>query len=351
MKIFDDIQRALSNEMPFVVYNTPNSDFIKAFFQVDSTIYEPKDYLESGFVFAPFDNKEKAILIPTEKSQFISERISFDVNFSESIEYGPDNSQEEFHINLVEKGINEIVNNKFQKVVLSRKEQVSLVSSFEIETVFKKLISKYRTAFVYLWYHPKVGKWMGATPETLIGVKNKEFKTMSLAGTQLYKEAEKAKWSFKEIEEQYIVTDYIKSRLETTIQDLSVDEVETIQIGNLLHLRTLISGSVEKNISSLIDILHPTPAVCGFPKEEAKEFILQNEGYNRKFYTGFLGELNIKEDENFTMSNLYVNLRCMEIVSDTLIDIYVGGGVTKESNAEKEWEETVAKSKAMKSVL
>ncbi|CAL2092739.1 Isochorismate synthase [Tenacibaculum sp. 190524A05c] len=351
MKIFEDIQRALSNEMPFVVYNTPNSDFIKAFFQVDSIIYEPKDYLESGFVFAPFDNKEKAILIPTEKSQFISERISFDAKFSESIEYGPDNSQKEFHINLVKNGIKEIVNNKFQKVVLSRKEQLSLETSFDIEMVLKKLISKYRTAFVYLWYHPKVGKWMGATPETLIGVKNKEFKTMSLAGTQLYKEGEKAKWSSKEIEEQYIVTDYIKSRLETTIQDLSVDEVETIRIGNLLHLRTLISGSVEKNISSLIDILHPTPAVCGFPKEEAKEFILQNEGYNRKFYTGFLGELNIKEEESFIVSNLYVNLRCMEIVSDTLIDVYVGGGVTKESNAEKEWEETVAKSKAMKSVL
>ena len=92
-------------------------------------------------------------------------------------------------------------------------------------------------------------------------------------------------------------------------------------------------------------MLHPTPAVCGLPKEEAKQFILDNELYNRDFYTGFLGELNLKGQ-----TNLYVNLRCMQL-KDNRISIYVGGGITADSNAENEWEETVIKAKVMKNAL
>ncbi|NOQ91872.1 MAG: isochorismate synthase, partial [Flavobacteriaceae bacterium] len=69
------------------------------------------------------------------------------------------------------------------------------------------------------------------------------------------------------------------------------------------------------------------------------------ENYNREFYTGYLGELNIKEQ-----SHLFVNLRCMQI-KNTKAFIYVGGGITLESNPEKEWVETVTKSEVMKLVL
>jgi len=112
--------------------------------------------------------------------------------------------------------------------------------------------------------------------------------------------------------------------------------------------------------------LHPTPAVCGLPKDAAKQFILKNENYNREFYTGFLGEINIKtsisrnsnsrnvENNAYaavkTVSNLYVNLRCMQISNQEAI-IYVGGGITKDSNVEAEWEETVQKALVIKKVL
>jgi len=95
--------------------------------------------------------------------------------------------------------------------------------------------------------------------------------------------------------------------------------------------------------------LHPTPAVCGLPKNEAKSFILENENYDRKYYTGFLGELN-SDVNGINTSSLYVNLRCMEIAKDEAI-IYVGGGITKDSIPEKEWEETVRKTATMKKVL
>ena len=98
-------------------------------------------------------------------------------------------------------------------------------------------------------------------------------------------------------------------------------------------------------LENLIKYLHPTPAVCGLPKETAKDFILQNENYTRSYYSGYLGELNVNEN-----TQLFVNLRCME-VKDAKIALYVGGGITKASIPEKEFEETVAKAMVMKKVL
>ena len=143
-------------------------------------------------------------------------------------------------------------------------------------------------------------------------------------------------------------------------------KVETIKAGNLLHLKTRVSGLLTSNLKEVVTVLHPTPAVCGLPKVTAKQFILNNENYNREFYSGYLGELNIKEKttrntnrrnvENNaysavkTISNLYVNLRCMQL-TDVKASIYVGGGITKDSIAENEWQETVNKTQTMKKVL
>ena len=83
------------------------------------------------------------------------------------------------------------------------------------------------------------------------------------------------------------------------------------------------------------------------PKEISKEFILSNEGYDREFYTGFLGELNLTNTER---THLFVNLRCMKL-TDNKATIYVGGGITKDSTAEREWDETQHKSKTMLNLL
>ncbi|HEU0124995.1 MAG TPA: chorismate-binding protein, partial [Flavobacterium sp.] len=103
-------------------------------------------------------------------------------------------------------------------------------------------------------------------------------------------------------------------------------------------------------LEEVIDTLHPTPAVCGLPKKKSKVFILENENYDRTFYTGFLGELNSTFTETNTSSDLFVNLRCMQIQEDKAI-LYMGCGITKESIPEKEWEESVNKSMTMKRVL
>jgi len=355
MRILKKIKTSFKQKLPFVAYRKPNSENVLSFFQNEDSLCYVDDFTESGFIFAPFDDKEKSILIPSSKSEFIKEKIELSEEILSTLKSENSSVEKENHIRLVKKAILEINKSRFKKVVVSRKEKIEL-SSLEITQIFKNLLVKYPTAMVSVWYHPKVGLWFGATPETLLKSENNKFETMSLAGTQVFqKDTESSSaqsinpvWKSKELEEQQLVTDFIKTQLNGISSSLKIEKRETIKTANLLHLRTRISGEIlseKESLKLLIKALHPTPAVCGLPREAAKQFILNNENYNRKFYTGFLGELNIDEK-----SELFVNLRCMEISNKTA-NIYVGGGITKDSNPEKEWSETVAKSNTMKQVL
>ncbi|MCH3883240.1 MULTISPECIES: chorismate-binding protein [Tenacibaculum] len=340
--IFKNIEAQFKKQLPFVAYKKPNETFISAYLQETDKLFFADKLTEYGFVFAPFEGKEKAILIPEKYSEFITEEFVINEELTFKNHFSDDFSSKENHIELVEKAISAINNNEFKKVVVSRKELVQLVD-FDLITVFDKLLNLYTNAMVYVWFHPKVGLWFGATPETLLKVKGNEFETMSLAGTQTYNGTINVTWQQKEIEEQQFVTDYIVGNLKATVKNISASKTETIKAGNLLHLKTKISGEFKTNSLELISKLHPTPAVCGLPLDMSRDFILENENYKRSFYTGFLGEININ-------SNFYVNLRCMEIVGENA-HIYVGGGITKNSNPLKEWEETVAKTRVMKKVL
>ncbi len=365
--LFDSIERYFDDALPFVSYRKPNTLEVKALFQNDDTIYNVSDFTESGFVFAPFDDSEKAVLIPIEASEEFS--VSVEVEDSK-IEGASHSNQDgkDFYIKLVEKGVEVIKSERLSKVVLSRNETIEFPDLNFIQ-IFKRLLHTYPTAFVYCWYHPKIGLWLGATPETLLKVEGNRFSTMALAGTQKYNGTLDVVWQDKEKNEQQIVTNYIANSLKSSSNTLNISEVETVKAGNLLHLQTKIIGTSNSrfvNLQAILKALHPTPAVCGFPKDIAKQFILENENYNREYYAGFLGELNIKEKTNRnpkrrnvensaygtvkTVSNLYVNLRCVQL-KETKALIYVGGGITKNSNPESEWQETVNKSQTIKKVL
>lgn len=367
---FKLIELQYSQLLPFVVYRKPNATQVIGLLQKDKLLYTTSDYTETGFVFAPFDDKENTILIPSEHSEQLSVMYSDHEISSEKFNSYIVNTQcnKLFHINLVQKGIDAIKSNDLLKVVLSRCETIKLSQPDTLQ-IFKKLILSYPSAFVYCFNHPEIGLWLGATPETLLKIDGHHFFTTALAGTQQYGGTLDVEWKPKEIEEQNMVTNFIVDNLQSTVNNLKAENVQTVKAGSLLHLKTNISGTLDfKSLSlkKVLSTLHPTPAVCGLPKEEAKQFILEHENYHREFYTGFLGELNFKEKrlrnsnrhnvENdayssvISVSNLFVNLRCMQLKSGEAI-VYVGGGITKDSNSEAEWEETVNKTQTIKSVL
>ena len=347
--ILEKIKYQLKAQLPFVVYNKSKELKVSALFQKDSFLHVLTNNFErKGFIFAPFHNDLKTVLIPVEESVKIeSSFVQHPIELEDTISIN--STSKSNHEKLVAKGVLAIKNNLFKKVVLSRKEEL-IIDDIEVIEIFQKLLLTYPNAFVYMWFHPKVGLWLGATPETLLNIENNRFSTMALAGTQVFDKNNEPSWSKKEIDEQQFVTDYIEKKLTDFSKRIKLSEPKTVKAGTLLHLCTNISGELDETkqngLFSLINLLHPTPAVCGLPKEAARKFILSSENYDRSYYTGYLGELNM-HNKNV---QLFVNLRCMEIVNDKII-IYVGGGVTAESCPEKEWEETVSKSKIMLKVL
>lgn len=231
--------------------------------------------------------------------------------------------------------IQEIQKGRFEKLVLSR--IFKGLKNPNLGELFANLSKKYPKALIYL-LHLGDEIWLGATPELLLEIKNNKLQTMALAGTRSTEYPHP--WTEKELYEHQVVVDYISKALENL--NPKVEETKTITLNNLQHLMTPISAnwSDESAVEHLISRLHPTPAVCGLPQREAFEFILENEGYNRSFYTGILGF------KNQTSITYFVNLRCARI-SHSGMDVFVGGGITAASQALAEWEETELKAKVL----
>ena len=347
MKLFlDKAKNQLAQNLPFVLYKKPKDTNIKGLFQKNDTLFSVTDFTQKGFVFASFDGT-KSYLIPENESEIMN--AVFQTKEIVIQEKEPNLLDEITKLNfenLVKKGIQAIDNNEFKKVVLSRKESLNLVD-FDIISAFEKLIQLYPTTFVYCFYHPKIGTWLGATPEQLLKAQNEEFQTIALAGTQKDTGANEVIWLKKEQEEQQFVTDYIVEKIKNVASQVLISKPYSVKAGSIWHIKTDISGNLSSgsSLQQVIQLLHPTPAVCGFPKDKSKVFILQNEKYDRTFYTGFLGELNIGDK-----TDLFVNLRCMQI-DKAQIHLFMGCGITKDSIPEKEWEESINKSMTMKKIL
>lgn len=350
--LFIKVKTHQEQQLPFVLFAKPNSDRIVGLFQKNDHLYFLEDFAAKGFVFAPFEADLIPFIPQKECDVYVESIVQADYFVANTAPSEIDETAKIVFENLVKRGVDAINKGAFEKVVLSRKEEV-LLRQFDLETVFKKLIAFYPTAFKYCFYHPKIGLWIGATPEQFLKINQKSLQTVALAGTQIATNAEHVIWPEKEIEEQRLVTEYITSGLQNKVNEMIVSSPYSVKAGNLWHIKTDITATVKskKAKSEIITTLHPTSAVCGLPKESAKAFILKNESYNREYYSGFLGELNIDLVTFRTeQSDLFVNLRCMKITGDTA-ELFIGCGITKDSIPADEFMETVNKSMTMRKVL
>ncbi len=346
--LYEKALGSFRENLPFVLYCKPGSEKIIGIFQNDDNLYQIKDFSEKGYAFVSFDG-EQSVLIPEDDSEvYIAERPE-NSDAWEFKDFSENRAAKQEHEKLVQKGIDAIHERQFSKVVLSRKEEVELLNFDPVET-FKRVLHFYPDAFSYCWFHPKKGLWLGAFSEQLAKIDGNEIATMALAGTQKWHDGEIV-WEEKEKQEQRIVTDFIIDELKAFTDTITVSKSYTLKAGNLAHIKTdIIADTENARIDKILAALHPTPAVCGFPKRAAQDFILKEEGYDREFYSGFHGELNKDFVHNKPQSDLYVNLRCMQIKNQKAI-LYVGGGITQDSNPEKEWQETVNKVQTMKKIL
>ena len=309
--LFIKVKIQQEQQLPYVLFCKPDSDKVVGVFQKNDHLYFLETFEEKGFVFSSFD-AETFPYIPLEHSDvYVENVVSKEYVFETAASSLNSSIGKDFFEELVAKGVDAIHNDKFQKVVVSRKEEI-VIPDFDIQTVMKKMISQYSSAFKYCFFHPKIGLWIGATPEQFIKTNNNALKTVALAGTQLATKAKDVVWQDKEKTEQQLVTDFIVKSLEGLVKDVSVSNPYSVKAGNLWHIKTDISATLKskKILKKIITTLHPTSAVCGLPKQAAKDFILKNEGYDREYYSGFLGELNIDLVTFRTVqTDLFVNLR------------------------------------------
>ncbi len=349
----DLLIKALSENLPFVIYRKPNEMVRFGWFQKDEYLNRVTELTESCFVFAPFSGKDKVVFYPAD-CEIVTDDTDLNVVLNENNEVLENlNVAKDFHIQLVKKGIQTIKNGLIQKVVLSRKEEV-LVDENSYQIYFKRFLKKYPTAFVYWFYHPEIGMWMGATPEQLVKIESNNVQTVALAGTMVDSglNLNDVVWGEKEKNEQQIVTNFITNALQPYTKNLQKTDPFTFKAGSLIHIKTDINAHLtdQNNAYNIVKALHPTPALCGFPKEKARDFIVENEGYNREYYGGYLGEWKFNNLDYSNNSNLFVNLRCMKIEKSKGY-LFLGGGINKDSDPESEYYETVNKSKTVKSIL
>ena len=258
------------------------------------------------------------------------------------------------YINAVNLAIKEIKKGTFEKVVLSRCKEIDLPDGFDLEVFFDKVCHSYVNAFCSVVGIPGKGIWIGATPETLLSNDKDKFKTVALAGTKTFLENQvlsEIAWTQKEIEEQAFVSRYVINCFKKIrLREFHEHGPKAMKAGNLAHLKTTFEVDFNEITFSgladqMLELLHPTSAVCGMPLKGAKSFIDQVEGYDREFYSGFLGPVNYEG-----ITHLFVNLRCLKIDGHR-VKLFAGAGITEDSVPIKEYEETLSKMNIMYSIL
>ncbi len=384
------IEACLEQSVSFAMYRRPQSEsiFLVIDFSKGSKISKPEvEALDPGFIFGPFmestsnpiwyikadvllilDNGSTKMHINPNLSasdaldRFLATTYSKS-NGSHSPRFyqatspkgNPDNPKEEY-LDLVQSSMKAIRNGLFQKVVPARSFQKKLPADFNPLKFFDRLCKTYHSAMVSLVSLPKAGTWIGATPEALLALdRNNTFSTSALAGTQPFDRnmpLRDAAWTQKEIEEQAMVSRYIINCFKRIrLREFEELGPRTINAGNVIHLETKYTVNMDEVQypqlgSVMLELLHPTSAVCGLPKIPAMEFLEKNEKIERSYYSGYLGPVNINKEVL-----IFVNLRCMQLVAENACVLYSGAGVTANSNPEKEWAETNLKMKTLLEVM
>jgi isochorismate synthase len=335
------IDKVLKEAIPFALWSLPGSSEWEGIAQKNKELKVYTDPSQHGFVIAKFNNSSDISFINADLS--IEELLTY--NYSSEKEEQPyfdlpkETSKAEYLLQC-KALIQKIKEGKADKVVLSRVKKAILKD--HPATLFLKLCEAYPQAMVFLYQHD--GQlWIGASPEILLSIKGDKFRSMALAGSMAVDD--KSDWTLKEYEEQAYVEDYIEQLFRKRNIDFEKEGPMNSVAGPVKHLLTKFNGRLqEEQIIELLKELHPTPAVCGIPVVKAKNIIRETEAYDRLDYSGFFGPVNQHTKD------LFVNLRSA-LISDDTICLFLGGGITKDSNAEAEWEETELKAKTLLSIL
>jgi menaquinone-specific isochorismate synthase len=234
------------------------------------------------------------------------------------------------------------------KVVLAREVEVEANRPIVVPTVLRRLRSLYPSCTTFL-----VDGFLGASPELLVSRWGTSVRSRPLGGTRPHSgdpavDAEQAAHllaSDKDRREHSVIVEAVAAALRPVCTDLDVPDTPAIvQLRNVLHLGTPIEGRLQEPPATVLELarlLHPTPAVGGFPRAEALAVIAELEQSDRGRYAGPVGWVDRHGD-----GELVLGIRSAA-VDGARATMWAGVGVVEGSDTAAELAETQYKLQAL----
>ena len=287
--------------------------------------------------------------LPNQLETLIQEldQLQFDVTLSDweerAILRRQDSPNREDWNRSILSALDDMAENKYEKVVLARKAILTFNDPVDPTAYLLRLRRMSEETFNFYFQTDDDHAFLGATPERLFKRKGRTIHTEAIAGTRprgktTYDDERFAKAllsSDKEIREHAIVVDVIANVLDKHCESVEVDEkVQITRLSHVQHLCKHFVGELDQNTSDadLINDLHPTPAMGGFPTDIALEAIDKFEPFNRGWYAAPIGFVGYDHTE------FVVAIRSA-LVEKEQVCLYSGAGIVKGSNPAEEWQE------------
>ncbi|WP_131730821.1 isochorismate synthase [Aeromonas salmonicida] len=238
---------------------------------------------------------------------------------------------------------------RLSKVVLSRKLTLTLHKPADPEQVLARLMSQNPHAFHFSLPLGQDRRLLGASPELLLRVSGGEVFTHPLAGSakrgnepeQDKRVARDLLASRKDQHEHRLVIDEIRRVLTPHCRELAIPANPTLMSTDTLwHLGTPIAGQLHSGQASVLSLacqLHPTPALCGYPTDLARQFIREQEPFRRALFSGIVGWCDSQGNGEWA-----VVIRC-GVLDGHQVELFAGAGIVAGSDPAMEWAETGTK--------
>ena len=230
-----------------------------------------------------------------------------------------------------------------EKVVLARKATYVFPEMLPPGLLLRSLEKSTPNCFHFLFRRREGTYFLGATPERLFRREGRSIRSEAVAGTRPRGETmdaddqlrEELLHSEKEQREHAYVRRSIDEALRPLCVRLEVDHAASeMELARGRHLVSRIHGRLREGVTTfdLLESLHPTPAVGGYPRDAALKAIRQLEPFDRGWYAGPVGWVG-RDAAEFAVA-----LRC-GLVSGNRLSLFSGAGIVLGSTPEAEWEE------------
>lgn len=243
---------------------------------------------------------------------------------------------------MVESAVDRINRGELVKVVLATALDVDLESPIDIPLILERLRRTYPDCFRFLIQPLGDMGFFGPSPERLVRKEGERVETEALAGSVPRGEtpeadaalADSLRESEKLQHEQHLVETEIADRL-TPLGSVTTGEQEVRKLATIQHLRTPLQVSVDQpsHILSLVELLHPTPAVGGVPPERAMAAIRETEPFDRGWYASPVGWFDADGDGEFAVA-----IRS-GLAGGHQATLFAGNGIVADSDPADEWDE------------